>query len=85
MKKKQFSIKQIVIRELPYVVIHVLIKNKLLTAYLNNSDFDLTPNNMHQVFDRNKPENAIMHGFIWIHTPEGLDIWSSIYQEVRNA
>lgn len=36
MAKKQFSIKQIIIRELPYKVLHLLIARNILSQYLRN-------------------------------------------------
>lgn len=85
MAKKQLSVKQTIIRELPYVVIRVLIKNRLLTAYLDNFDPDYFFDNGRTlaIFRKTNPAIAIMYGFIWNHTPEGIDVWSSIYNEIH--
>lgn len=65
---------------MPYVVLHILLKNKALGLYCNNvlstkADFFSSIYYMYN----NDPLIWLNNAFYWEHSPEGREFWANIF------
>lgn len=85
MKRKELTRKEYkhkLLVYMPYVVLHVLLKNKALGLYCNNAlstkaDFFSSIYYIHS----NDPLVWLNNVFYWEYTPEGLEFWGNIFEQ----
>lgn len=84
MAKKQLSVKQTIIRAMPYVALHVLLKHNALHSFLENVCNPAI--SMHE--KAYEKRNAVPHfqyipySHIWRESKEGWHYWANIHHEV---
>lgn len=87
MKKKQFTFKQLLIRNMPHNLITLLIANKLFEAYIKNTikhhkdcelqDFGERCSNL-------SAKECINLGFWWDNTPEDYGVWCEMCEKAED-
>lgn len=83
MKRKKLTSKEYkhkLLVYMPYVVLHVLLRNKALGLYCNNAlstkaDFFSSIYYMYS----NDPLIWLNNAFYWKHSPEGGEFWANIF------
>lgn len=85
-KSKKLSNKHHLLVEMPYVVLHVLLKYNALSAWYNNvvSSKPLFWHHVDLTIINQRPERWIDYAFFWSDTPEGPQFWDNIYKEIVN-
>lgn len=85
-KSKKLSNKHHLLVEMPYAVLHVLLKYKTLRAWCNNI-ISSRPSFWDYIDFKamgQQPEKWISYAFRWIDTPEGTQFWDKVYKEIVN-
>lgn len=72
--------------DMPYVVLHILLKHKVLRAWCNNTISSKPPFRyfVDLAVIRKQPEKWLDYAFFWSDTPEGEQFWYDIYKEIVN-
>lgn len=85
MKKKELSLRHLLVAEMPYKLLSFLIEERALTEFINNSLQNLCrPREVPQLYDR-EIFNIIFTSFLWNNTNEGYLFWLNLYIKCKNA
>lgn len=82
-KSKKLSDKHHLLVEMPYIVLHVLLRNKALDLYCNNA-LSVKANCFggERYLCMTYPLVWIDAAFCWENSPEGMMFWSNIFDQV---
>ena len=80
---KKLSDKHHLLVEMPYIVLHVLLRNKALDLYCNNA-LSVKANCFggERYLCMTHPLVWIYAAFCWENSPEGMMFWSNIFDQV---
>lgn len=87
--KKKLSTRQIVINEIPYLLLHFLIRDETLNKFCNNvvKEFsEVDPNDIplkEYLSSKGVRESPIQFTFTWVNSPEGYNFWYRRHLEYK--
>lgn len=74
---KELGDKHKLLVDMPYVLLHILLKNNALKLYCNNVD----PSECFYMYIRKCPLEWLISAFYWNRTPEGPEFWENIFEQ----
>lgn len=77
------NFKFLVIKNMSYNLLHILIKNKCLHAYVKNAYIEVMTRPEHRRhYSRSSSE--LIFAFMWKNTKEGWEFWNKINDQLTN-
>lgn len=85
MKKKELSLRHLLVTEMPYKLLSFLIEERVLTSFVNNTLQNLSKSReVSQLYDR-RVSDIMSDSFVWYNTYEGYFFWYKLYKKYRDV